>query len=112
MRPENDKSWMLILAYLGPFAVIPWLGTQDNDILYHARQGVVLFLVECFIFLILGLTTKLWLLFFSGLGLMMGCFVWSILFVILLLGHTFLIIKALEGKKIPLPLIQSWAEKL
>lgn len=90
--PNNEKV-MAILAYLGVLVIIPILVAKDSDfVMYHANQGLVLFIAEIILFAI-GIVPILgWLISFLGyIGAM----------VLAIMG----IINAVNKKKKPLPLI-------
>ena len=42
--PGGDKSLMLVLSYLGLLAIIPLLVEKDEEVQWHAKNGLVLFL--------------------------------------------------------------------
>lgn len=47
----------LILCYTGPWAFVPYIRSrEDSDLLWHARQGVILAFAECVVSLALVFT--------------------------------------------------------
>ncbi|MBI4032140.1 hypothetical protein HY374_00360 [Candidatus Berkelbacteria bacterium] len=92
---EQNKIWAVI-GYLGILFLIPLLAKKDSPYAqYHAKQGMVLFLVGFIASFVIWVPLIGWAL---GIGL----------FVLWLMG----IINALGGKMSPVPLIGQFAEKL
>ncbi len=51
---QGERLRDLILCYSGPWAFRPYLSArEDEDLLWHARQGVILAFVECVVTLLL-----------------------------------------------------------
>ena len=51
---SDNRTMMIILAYLGPFALIPFLMEKDDqDLQWHAKHGLVLFGADIVISIIL-----------------------------------------------------------
>jgi uncharacterized membrane protein len=97
---EEDKI-MLVLAYLGPLALIPLLTVKDSDFVrWHAKNGLTL-----------GLAALLFLAVAGFIPLVGIC----LLIPIALIGFVFLsvmaIIKALRGERWRMPAISDIAEK-
>ena len=98
--PGGDKSLMLILSYLGLLAIIPLLVEKDEEVQWHSKNGLLLFLALIavgIIAIIFG--------FVPVLGWILSC--GMILFtplaylVLIVVG----IMKALKGEKLRLPVI-------
>jgi uncharacterized membrane protein len=97
---EEDKI-MLVLAYLGPLALIPLLTVKDSAFVrWHAKNGLVLGAAALVVLLVAG--------FIPFLGT-------CLLFPIALIGFMVLtvmaIIKALRGERWRIPAISDLAEK-
>jgi uncharacterized membrane protein len=43
--PSPTRAWLLILAYLAVLGFIPLLLSRDREVRWHARNGLLLFLV-------------------------------------------------------------------
>ena len=101
---EQDKI-MLILAYLGIFALIPLLTVKDSDyVKWHAKQGLVFGLGGGFALAILMTILG----FIPMLGLVLDCVLW--------LGYLAVnimcMIKAVKGERWPIPVVADIAAKL
>lgn len=96
---SGQNALMLVLAYLGPLALIPYLVEKDDaEVQWHAKNGLVLFGAE----LVLGLAFTLvnWVLPIVGC---LGCFVALPLSLALLVLHVVCIVKALNGERLVIP---------
>src|SRR3954468_6829591 len=50
-----NRGIMLVLAYLGPLAVIPLVVEKnDPEVQWHAKHGLVLFVAEIILWVVLG----------------------------------------------------------
>jgi len=96
-----------VLAYLGPLALVPLVAARhDADVQWHARQGLMLLLVELVLFGALLATTGLTILSSLTGGLVVASVTW-LLWVAALLLHLAGIVMALNGERLHVPLI-SW----
>lgn len=103
---SSNRTLMLVLSYLGILSLIPLLVEKDDEeVKWHAKHGLVLFLT--WFVLYLGITI------FDSMvtGGCLSCIVLSILGLVILGLHVFLIMKALEGKRVRLPIVTDLAEK-
>ncbi|MBI2589504.1 hypothetical protein HYW32_00510 [Candidatus Berkelbacteria bacterium] len=92
---EQNKLWAVI-AYIGILFLIPLLAKKDSPYAqYHAKQGMVLFLVSVVIGFIAWIPLIGWLIALGVVAL------W-------ITG----VVNALSGKMTPLPIIGQYAEKL
>lgn len=95
---DQDKI-MLVLAYLGIFALIPLLTVKDSDFVkWHAKQGLVLGVGGFIVMSILGMLGPLA---FANCALGPG------IFVLVVVG----IIKAMAGQRWRIPLVADLADK-
>ena len=101
-----NRGIMLILAYLGIFAVIPFaVEKNDPEVQWHAKHGLVLFVAELILFAILGVLSQIPFL---------GCiavFVFPLLGLAILLFHIYLIVKANNGERVLVPGISEYANR-
>ncbi len=94
-----------ILAYLGPFCLIPIVVAKDSPFAkYHANQGLVLFLV----WIVLAVTVNiidlvLMTILPAGLGFIIS--ILSLAYLVILILAILGIINAAAGKCVPLPVI-------
>lgn len=106
-----NRAAMLVLAYMWPLAVIPlFLATDDADVQWHAKHGLVLMAAE--LALLLGLSIVMQLLMVVTFGI--GCLA-SITFVFLwggvLVLHVVAIIRALGGRRLIIPGVSEYASR-
>lgn len=104
---DSDRTIMLVLAYLGILSLIPLLVKKDDaEVQWHAKNGIVL----C------GAAIVLWIVFFilsfvPFVGLVsipLNCIVWIGYLVLMIV----LIMKAVKGERMRLPVITDLAEKM
>ncbi len=106
-----NRSAMLVLAYLWPLAVVPWfLATDDAEVQWHAKHGLVLMAAELSVFLALSIATTV----LTVVTLGLGCVV-SIAFVFLWAGvlvlHVVAIVRALNGSRLIVPGVSEYASR-
>ncbi len=52
---SQNRGLMLALAYLGPLAIIPLVTEKDDpEVQWHAKHGLVLFVAEIILWIVLG----------------------------------------------------------
>jgi uncharacterized membrane protein len=105
---QGERLKNLILCYAGPWAFLPYLRNRDDEeLLWHARQGVLLAFVEVVITLtliILGL--------FPILGILASRFVLP-LWLLWCLGMSVTsIMQATKGKRHKVPVIHLFLDQL
>jgi uncharacterized membrane protein len=114
-QPTN-RSIMLVLAYLPPFAVIPLLAEkQDPEIHWHAKHGIVLMTAEMLVLLGLVVISLVLGLLTGGLGCIIVplilFWVLAVPFLAFVTLHVVAVIKALSGKRLILPVLSEYADK-
>ena len=96
----GDNSLMLILSYLGILGVIPLLAEKDEEVQWHAKNGIVLFLAMIAIAIVATVLG-----FIPLLGWILSCG----MIPLATLGYLVLVVvgimKALKGEKLRLPVI-------
>lgn len=107
--PASDRTLMVVLAYLGILALIPYLTKkEDPDIHWHAKNGLGLLILDVVVIVVwtlLGFVLPSDLL---GCGVsMLGCVVWIALLVL----HIYCLIQAVGGKRPRIPVVTDFAEK-
>jgi uncharacterized membrane protein len=96
---------MLILAYLGVLAVIPLVVEKnDPEIQWHAKHGLVLFVAEIILGVIIGIITHIPVIGF------LGCVLW-LLWPLILVLHIIMIVKAVNGQRLLIPGISEFADR-
>lgn len=97
----NERTIMASLSYVGPLVLIPFLTKkEDSFIMFHVKQGLVIFGLEIVIML---LTTMSF-----GLLVPITMFINIGLFILSIVG----ILNALKRKEESVPLTGAWAEKI
>jgi uncharacterized membrane protein len=105
---------MLVLAYLGILALIPLLvEKEDREVQWHAKHGLVLFAAEVLLFIALGfaLSVVAVIPFIGWLITLLGCLVWTILPIAILVFHVLCIVKALNGQRMIIPGLSVYADR-
>ncbi len=93
---------MIILAYLGPFSLIPFLAEKDDpDIQWHAKHGLVLFGVDVIIGFLLGVAS----------ASCIGCFIVPFVFLIIMAVHIICMVKGVNGERFLIPGLSEFADK-
>jgi uncharacterized membrane protein len=99
---EEGKVWAII-GYLGILFLVPLLAKKDNKFaLYHAKQGLILFIAEIVIWVVAFI-----LMFIRFVGWAIAAILWIAILVLFIIG----IVNAATGKYKALPLIGQIAEK-
>ena len=107
-QSNSDRTVMLVLAYLGILALIPLLVKKDdNEVQWHSKNGLVLF-GAWFVFW-LGVTIVTHFVpFFGCIAAPFGC----ILAIAYLALTIVLILKAIKGERMRLPVLSDIADKM
>ncbi len=96
----SDNSLMLILSYLGILGIIPLLVEKNEEVQWHAKNGIVLFLAMIAVGIIATVLG-----FIPFLGWILSCG----MIPLTTLGYLVLIVvgimKALKGEKLRLPIL-------
>ena len=96
----SDNSLMLILSYLGILGIIPLLVEKNEEVQWHAKNGIVLFLAMIAVGIIATVLG-----FIPFLGWILSCG----MIPLTTLGYLVLIVvgimKALKGEKLRLPVL-------
>ena len=99
---EEGKVWAII-GYLWILFLVPLLAKKDNKFaLYHAKQGLILFIAEIVIWVVAFI-----LMFIRFVGWAIAAILWIAILVLFIIG----IVNAATGKYKALPLIGQIAEK-
>lgn len=110
--PPARRFPLLVLAYLGPLALVPLVAARhDADVQWHARQGLMLLLMELVVFGALLAATGLTILSSLAGGFVVASVTW-LLWVATLLLHLAGIVLALNGERLRVPLVSrlaSWS---
>ena len=108
---SSNRSIMLVLAYLPPFAVIPLLvEKEDPEIHWHAKHGIVLMTAEMLLLLGLVVVALILGLMTAGFGCVLLALV-PIPFLAFLIMHIIAVVKAFGGKRLIIPVVSEYADK-
>ena len=106
-QESANRTVMLILSYLGILALVPLLVEKDDpEVQWHAKQGLVLLGSWIVIFIALAMLSS-----FPFIGMFLGVAVAPLLWLVILVVHIVAMIKALEGKRLIIPVISDYADK-
>ncbi len=101
-----NRTIMIILAYLGILALIPLLAEKDDqEVQWHAKHGLVLMVAWTVLMVVLSFASTI-----PVLGWFLGCGL--VLVPLVILGfHVYLILQALQGTRVNVPLITDFANQ-
>jgi len=98
-KKAKGENLIAVLSYIGILFLVPLLASKDNAFAqFHAKQGLVLFIVEIATSLIAWIPI---------IGWFIGMVAWIIWLVLSIIG----IMNVVKGKQVPLPVIGKFAEK-
>lgn len=103
---SSDRTLMLVLAYLGIFALIPlFVKKDDREVQWHAKNGLVITVAWIILGILLGVISQM---------PFMGCAVqavWCVYPLLILVISIMGIVKALNGKRFVIPGLSDFADK-
>ena len=101
---SENRTLMIILAYLGPFALIPFLAEKDDqDVQWHARNGLVFFGADIVLSIVL-----------SAIGTMfacVGCIIVIPAWILVAVVHIVAMVKGVNGERFRIPGLSDFADK-
>lgn len=103
MEDSNDKVYG-ILAYIGILVLVPLLAGKTQFARFHANQGLVLFIADIILGVLIGITTGV-LSLLGVVGLVLGSIVSGVLGLCILIMAILGIVNAVNGEMKPLPII-------
>jgi uncharacterized membrane protein len=102
----SDRTLMLVLAYLGIFALIPlFVRKDDKEIQWHAKNGLVITVAWIILGILLGVISQM---------PFMGCAVqaiWCVYPLVILVVSIMGIVKAVNGQRFVIPGLSDFADK-
>jgi fumarate reductase subunit D len=102
-KTSNGVSVLAIISYIGPLCLIPFFTKEKDDFVkFHAKQGLVLFILEVIVYVVLRMLPFFW-------------YMWNLMNIISLAWLVFGIvgiINVVNKRKKPLPIIGSLADKI
>lgn len=103
---NDNRGIMIVLSYLWILALVPYLvETEDQEIRWHAKHGLVLMGAEIILFVVLSVLVAVPVL---------GCIIAPIWFVIsvgVLILHIVCIVKGIQGNRFLIPQVSQFADK-
>jgi uncharacterized membrane protein len=106
-----NRGIMIVLAYLGPLALVPLLVEKDDrEVQWHAKHGLVLFVCEIILWIALTMVGIMLAFMFHGLGCAFF-FLRSAISLGLLILHIMCIVKGINGQRLIIPGISQYADR-
>ena len=103
---QSNRNLLLVLSYLWLLAIIPLIAQKDDpEVQWHAKHGLVLFVVEFLLCIVFGVLTSI-----PILGCIVGI-VWMIVGIGIIALHIMCILKALNGQRFLIPGISDFANR-
>lgn len=103
MQDSNDKVYG-VLAYIGILFLVPLLAGKSEFSRYHANQGIILFIAEIILGIVIGISAGV-LSLLGIVGVVLGGILSGVLglciFILMIMG----IVHAANGEMKPLPII-------
>ena len=104
-----NRTIMIVLSYFGLLALIPLLVEKDDrEVQWHAKHGLVLFVAEIIIAVLLSVVGGIVAV---GDGGCSGCMMSSVFWVIVLVVHILAIVKGVNGQRLIIPGLSDFANK-
>jgi uncharacterized membrane protein len=105
---SSNRNVMIVLSYLWLLALVPLLTEkEDKEVQWHAKHGIVLMVAELVLWILISVV--------SGVLGPIGCFV-ALFTPLLALGelvlHIMCIVKGINGKRLIIPGLSDYANKL
>ena len=106
-----NRAALLVLAYMWPLAIIPWLLAKDDaDVQWHAKHGLVLMAAEVVAFIALAIVMQVLLVVTFGVVFLVSMafvFLWAAVLAV----HVFAIVRALNGYRLIIPGVSEYASR-
>jgi uncharacterized membrane protein len=113
-RPEvvsDNRTVMIVLAYLGLLALIPLLVEKDDsEVQWHAKHGLVLVAAEFIVMIALWVLIMVITAISGGLGCILGL-LWPLFVLAILVVHVLCIVKGLNGQRFLIPGLSDFADR-
>lgn len=101
---SSNRTLMVILSYLGPFALIPFLAEKDDpDLQWHSKHGLVLFGASIIISIVLTIV--------STVTACVGCLVTLPVWIAVAAVHIICMVKGVNGERFLIPGLSDFADK-
>jgi uncharacterized membrane protein len=108
---SDNRSVMIVLAYLWLLALIPLLVEKDDrEVQWHAKHGLVLTVVEVVVMIALQVVVMILGAISGGLGCIFGL-LFPLFMLAILVVHVMCIVKGINGGRFTLPGISEFADR-
>ncbi len=108
---SENRTIMIILAYLGPLALIPFLAEKDDtEVQWHSKHGLVLFAAEIVLWVVVGISFSA----VTAIFPLLGCItipLGLLLGLALLAFHILCMVKGNQGERLKVPVVSDFADK-
>lgn len=110
-KVSENRTIMIILAYLGPLALFPFLLEKDDqEVQWHSKHGLVLCAAEIALWIVLGVADVIMTAIFPPLGCIFIIF-FLVLGAGLLVFHIMCMVKGNQGERLKVPTLSDLADK-
>ncbi|MCB1057827.1 MAG: hypothetical protein KDD11_20190 [Acidobacteria bacterium] len=107
----STNTLMLVLAYLGPLALVPFLlEKEDREVQWHAKHGLVLLAAEIVLWIGLIIVETIASSILGVLGCAFALINLGLALAILVL-HIACIVKAVNGQRLIIPQVSQYADR-
>lgn len=108
---SDNRTVMIVLAYLGLLALIPLLVEKDDsEVQWHAKHGLVLVAAEFIAMIALWILIMVITAISGGLGCILGL-LWPLFVLAILVVHVLCIVKGLNGQRFLIPGLSDFADR-
>ena len=108
---SDNRTVMIVLAYLGLLALIPLLVEKDDsEVQWHAKHGLVLVAAEFIVMIALWILIMVITAISGGLGCILGL-LWPLFVLAVLVVHVLCIVKGLNGQRFLIPGLSDFADR-
>ena len=108
---SDNRTIMIVLAYLGLLALIPLLVEKDDpEVQWHAKHGLVLTVAWVAVFIALGLLNMVISAALPGVGCL-GCFLPIGAFIAVVIVQGLCIVKGIKGERFLIPTVSDFANR-
>ena len=108
---QSGNALMIVLAYLGIFAVIPLVVEKDDaEVQWHAKHGLVLLVADLVLFTVLWTVSTILGMVFAPLGCVVSLFTLVVGLGVLAV-HIMAMVKGVNGDRLTIPYVSEFADR-
>jgi uncharacterized membrane protein len=109
---SSNRQLMIVLAYLGPLALIPFLlEKEDAEVQWHAKHGLVLLIAEIVLYAAIGILSVIFSFALPVIGSCLFGILWFVIVIGVLILHVVCIVKGLSGQRFLIPTVSDFANR-